>query len=121
MRKPNWNEADENGTCQWPKCNLESTMHFTQGSLSWIDRDPGVDLCDKHQEVLFEESFPAPDPKVEVGQRVWLAAMEDFPREQVYVRDWSVGPEGTILVYVSDDPKCPVDDCEEVDLEMLEQ
>jgi hypothetical protein len=119
MKKPRWQEPNGGG-CQWPRCRDEGSVHYSRGATKWIDPEDGVDLCDKHQAQMSEELFPAPVMPHEVGSQVWLAEMEDWPREQVWVRDWAVSGVGNIVVYVSDEPDTPLDDCQEIDLEMIE-
>lgn len=121
MNKPRWKQ-DLDGGCQWPRCRNDGETHFIHGSTKWIDLEEGVDLCDEHHAKMNEEIYPDLVCPVKVGSRVWIAEMEDWPREQVYVRDWFVAHScaGKILLLVSDDLKTELDDCEEIDLSMLE-
>ena len=119
MNKPRWQDVRDD-LCQWPRCRCEGEIHYTQEATKWIDREDGVWLCEEHVNKMTKELFPEPLPGVKMGSLVWIAAMEDWPREQVYVRDWFlVGAKISLLV--SDDMECELDDCQEIDLEMLEE
>ena len=118
MNKPRWKDYDL-GWCQWPRCKEDGGVHYVLGATKWIDIEEGVSLCSEHDKMMGQELFPDPVCPVKVGDRVWLAEMEDYPREQVYVRDWFLGGS-KILLLVSDDRDTPHDDCEEVDLDMIE-
>ncbi len=119
MKKPNWREeVDDN--CQWPRCHEVGTVHYSRGSTEWITSYGGVWLCDAHQREMSRALFPDPVMPVEVGTQVWLKEFEDYPREQVWVRDW-IWMNQMVLVLVSDNPKEDLDDCQAVDLEMIEQ
>lgn len=118
MNKPNWRpEVDD--ACQWPRCKSIGTVHYSKGATKWITPEFGVWLCDEHQRVMSEELFPGPGTPVEIGTQVWLAASEDWPREQVWVRDW-IFIDSRVVILVGEDEDTPLDDCEEVDLEMVE-
>lgn len=118
MNKPSWRpEVDDN--CQWPRCRKIGTVHYTKGATKWITLEDGVWLCDEHQHTMSYEFFPGPGTPVEIGEQVWLAKTEDWPREQVWVRDW-ISMNGRVLVLVSDSNDTPLDDCQEVDSEMIE-
>ncbi len=117
MNKPNWRDS-HGGYCQWPYCAEIGEVHYEYRATEWIDKRSGVDLCDEHvSEMILELGFTPVGPKI--GEQVWLSAFEDYPREQVYVRDWLLF-DGRVVVLVSDSNDTPLDDCEEVDLEMIE-
>ena len=118
MNKPTWRDA-HGGYCQWPYCVETGEAHYEYKATEWIDKRAGVDLCDEHQAEM-TKALGSPEPVgPKIGERVWLAAMEDWPREQVYVRDW-LFLDGRVVVLVSDDPDEELDDCQEADLEMIE-
>jgi len=106
MRRPKWTE-DRDGYCQWPGCQTDGDMKYSAGSTRWVKDDP-VWLCSPHAARMSDALSPDPEPPCAVGESLWLAAADGFEREQVWLRDWFIGPEGTMVLLVtesSDDPE----------------